>query len=343
MAEILLEPLYIVSNGFLNGKGSRIIKSNSIIFTVSASFAGKTTLIKKAKTNISSDTGVDGKTVLIKKTQTYVLSDASLVAAKGRLIKYISGSSSSKVYANVDSKKYKTVRGVLVSGSILEAFTYERDVQASYERYLPKLYQEFEDISKMMQVEANEVTRLLARINSIVDQSFANSSTYALDRWEKELGIETIPQRSTDSRRHYILAKLRGMKTTTKQVLKEIADSFYESEIIEKPSDYEVEIKIVGRRGEPKNAEDMHEAIANVIPAHVSHNIAFTYLPWSELDVIHRSWGEVNAYKMADASALEWRKFEGDGARWNSLSTLTADELEESYNLNLEEVMPNEQ
>lgn len=275
MAEILLEPLSIEGSGFLNGKSTKILKSDSINISASATATGKQILITKSKSTVSSNVSL---------------------ATKGSLIKYVSGNSTARATARSNSKKYKTVRGSLVSESTLEAFTYDRDVQASYELYLPKLYNEFEDISKMMQVEANEVTRLLARINSVIDQPFVNTATYTLDRWEKELGIETIPQRSLDSRRHFIIAKLRGVGTVTKDLLNDIVNAFYYSEVTEIPSELKAKIKLLGKRGIPKNLEDIEVAVTDVIPAHVDHEYEYTWLTWEEVEQASLTWEEAETY-----------------------------------------------
>lgn len=332
MAEIKLDPLSIEGNGFLHADASSL-SSSAVQIISSSTISNKAILVTRTDSEIISAASLSGRIILVKASKVSTAAN-STVSSKGRVIKYISSRSIARASVKSSAKKYKTARAALATESTFEAFTYDRDIQASYENYLPKLYAEFEDVTKMMQVEANEATRLAARINSIIDQPFVNSATYALDRWEKELGIKPIPQRSLDSRRHYILAKLRGLGTTTSEVLKAIADSFYESEIIENPHEYAIEVKIVGRRGRPKNAEDMQETIEEVIPAHISHSIAFTFLPWNELDMIRRSWTEVESLKMGDTSSLAWRKFEGIGAKWNNVSDLTGKELEESYNLN---------
>lgn len=275
MAEILLDPLSLVGNGILNTKTKKIVKGSSLSTSTST---------------------VSGKIILVLKTKTLVNTNASLVASKGRLIKHIKANNSASATARADSKKYKTVRGSLVTNSILEAFTYDRDIRASYENYLPKLYNEFEDISKMMEVEANEVTRLLARINSVIDQPFISTATFTLDRWEKELGIETIPQRSLDSRRHFILAKLRGMGTVTKELLNDIVDAFYFSEVTEIPSELKAKIKLLGKRGIPKNLEDIEVAVTDVIPAHIDYEYEFTWLTWEEVEQYGLTWEEAETY-----------------------------------------------
>jgi len=275
MAEITIDPLSLVGSGFLNVNTKRIVKSSS--------------------SSISS-ANVSGKSILLIKTRTTVSSTGTVASTKANLIKYISSNQRAVATANGVPKKYKTVRAFLLADSKLEAFNFDRDVQASFENYLPKLYQEFEDITKMMQVEANEITRLMAIINSVIDQAYPNRATYTLDRWEKELGITTIPQRSETSRRHFINAKLKGVGTVTKDLINDIVNSFYFSEVTEVPSEIKTKIKLLGKRGIPKNLEDINAAVTDVIPAHVDHEYEYTYLTWGEVEQAGLTWEEANSF-----------------------------------------------
>lgn len=275
MAEITLEPLSLVGSGFLNGKTSKITKNNSSLFSAGT-------------TNVTP--------ILIVKSKSTISGSSSVPFTKGNLIKYVSSNSDSLATSIASSKKYKTVRVALVTDSILEAFTIDRDIQESFKNYLPKLYEEFEDITKMMQVEANEITRFLAIVNSVIDQAFPSTATYALELWERELGISTISQRSEASRRHYINAKLKGVGTVTKGLLNDIVNSFYFSEVTEVPSEIKTKIKLLGKRGIPRNLEDIEVAVSDVIPAHVDHEYEFTYLTWGEVEEAGLTWEQANEY-----------------------------------------------
>lgn len=332
MAEVIIDALSLEGNASASGKSTAIISSDSALIG-SASACGKVLVIKTADSVLGSLADIDAKITLIVFDKTAVSGSAS-TATEGRALRLIRGGLSGRASVKSSGHKYKTVKAALNGESTLEAFTYDRDLKTEIGDYLPAFYRDMEDVERLTNADAAEVIRLRAYLDNLLDNFYVPSADNLLDRWEHEVGIETIPQRSTDSRRHFIEAKLRGKGTTTKKTLKEIADSFYESEVIERPREHEVEVKIVGRRGRPKNVEDMDEAIGNVIPAHLTHNITFTFLPWSELDMIRRSWDEAEAYTMASASETNWRDFEGEGVRWNTVRTLTAKELEESYNLN---------
>lgn len=213
------------------------------------------------------------------------------------LIKYTRGSIGGNATVVGASKyKYKTVRGALGGNATVEAYQTQRDIPAAVRDFLPVYYRDFDDVNAMLQTTANESTRLHAKINDLLDQFYVNSATGGLTRWNTLTGIEEIPQRSTDSQRHYINAKLRGLGTTTPQSVDSIANSFYACETTEKPADYSVDIKIVGKRGIPKNLEDMDAALEAVMPAHIAHNWEFTYLPWSEVTQAGLTWAQADEY-----------------------------------------------
>lgn len=277
MAEILIEALTI------GGKASGAFKARRLSY-IKALAGGNATAISRA----------------LKITKGKAKPSASAIVAqrnKPYLIKYIRGSFSGKATAKGTTKyKYKTVRGALGGNATVEAYQTQRDIPAAVRDFLPVYYRDFDDVSAMLQTTANESTRLHAKINDLLDQFYVNSATGGLLRWNTLTGIEEIPQRSTDSQRHFINAKLRGLGTTTPQTVDSIANSFYECETTERPAEYSVDIKIKGKRGVPKNLEDMDEALEVVMPAHIAHNWEFTYLPWSEVEEAQLIWREADEY-----------------------------------------------
>jgi Uncharacterised protein conserved in bacteria (DUF2313) len=206
--------------------------------------------------------------------------------------------SAATVQAN--GKKYKTTRAALTASAKLEAYQTDRDLQREITDYLPRFYDDFQQVVVMLKTEANEFTRVRAKLNEILDQFYVETATYGLDRWESLTDIEYLEQRSIPSRRHYINAKLRGVGTVTPALLKSIVDSFYTAEIYEEPSEYKVRIKLVGKRGIPRNLEDIEAVVNDVIPAHLQPYFEFTYLPWSEVEAAGLTWEQAEQYMAED-------------------------------------------
>lgn len=275
MPEILLDPLSIQGNGFFNGVATKIVSS---------------------AVPMGSQAYADGEIILIVRSSTTVNGSAIVAPVPYVVLKYVKANPASIVSVAVTSHKFKTVRGALVSEGLLETYTYDRDIRESMKDYLPRYYDDLEDVMKMVESEANEVVRIQAKLNELLDQFYVNSSTFGLDRWERETGITKIPERSVASRRHFINAKLRGVGTVTRELLNEIVDAFYTSSVVEVATEQKVEVTLLGKRGIPKNLEDIEVAVNDVIPAHIEPEYLFTYLTWAEVNESGIVWVEADTY-----------------------------------------------
>jgi Uncharacterised protein conserved in bacteria (DUF2313) len=216
------------------------------------------------------------------------------------LQRYSGANTQSAASVQVSGHKYKTTGAFLSTSATLEAYQTDLEIDKYIYDYLPRYYGDFRQVVEMLKTEASEFTRLRALLLDVLNQFYVETATYGLDRWEKITDIEYLPQRSIPSRRHYINAKLRGTGTVTPALLKSIVDAFYTAEIYEEPSDYKVRIKLVGKRGVPKNLEDIETAVNEVIPAHLQPYFEFTYLPWSEVEAAGLTWEQAEQYTTED-------------------------------------------
>ena len=339
MAEVLLDPIIIKSNGTVVLKASRIIyvKNN---LGATANLNVKIQLIKEAHSSIDSSSTVNGRIVKIVKSNSSFTGTTKILLTSAGLIKYVKTSLSNKANVALKVHKYKTSKSELISHSTLETYIYERDIKESMVGYLPPLYQDIKDFQYIIGAEANEFTRLNAKLDELLLQFNVSTATYSLGDWEKFTKVKRY-RNSLDSRRNEVKKKILGPGTVTPAVLKAIVDDYHESDMDELPRPGIIEFKFK-RRGRLDKVPEILEDVNEIIPRHLEPVFSFTFLPWNELDMIKQSWEEVQSLTMADASTEKWRKFEGVGATWNKIDTLTAEELEESYNLNLQEVKQNE-
>lgn len=279
MAEITLDALALSASASINGLSKRIFTSNSAI---------------------NGQADVSGRIVLIVKDKSTASGDASFANVFPNIIKYVRKALTNNSNAIATPFKYKTIRASLVGESTLNAFTYHRDINADMHTYLPPHYNDLEDVQIMLDAEASEIVRIQARLYEVLDQFYVNSATYGLDRWESEVGIDKIPQRSTDSRRHYINAKLRGTGTVSESLLKSVVDSFYFAEITDIPNEHQVNVKLLGKRGEPRNLEDIDVAVTDIIPAHLQPNYEFTFATWGEINNAQLTWKDADDKTMEE-------------------------------------------
>lgn len=97
------------------------------------------------------------------------------------------------------------------------------------------------------------------------------TATWGLKFYENEYGIKVNEKKPIEERRSHLLAKMRGVGTTTVEMVKRIADSFYngEIEVEEHNSGYWFEVKFISDVGIPPNLQDFYAVIEEVKPAHL--------------------------------------------------------------------------
>ena len=115
-------------------------------------------------------------------------------------------------------------------------------------------------------IDAEQIERdeLFKEIKETLEQCFVSTATWGLDYWEDMLFISHIYSKSYEERRSIIYAKMRGIGTTTVEVIRQIAMSFFEVEnveVIEDNSNYRFNINLINTRF--KNRTTVGNAIVN--------------------------------------------------------------------------------
>src|SRR5690606_11212253 len=131
------------------------------------------------------------------------------------------------------------------------------------------------------------------------------TATWGLAFWEQELGLKTNISKTLEERREIILARLQGIGTVTKDVIKRIAEAFSggEVEVIEYPAEHRFVVKFVGTIGIPKNIASFIEIIEDLKPAHLVYSLEYTFakwdwvkeLTWAEAGTM--TWNQLKEYK----------------------------------------------
>lgn len=123
-------------------------------------------------------------------------------------------------------------------------------------------------------IEALEgiVEKIKEERDELFNQLNVDTATWGLELWEKEYGLETDITKTLSDRRSRIKSKMRGVGTTTKGLIKNIAESFSNGqvEVTEHNDEYYFEIEFVGKIGLPPNIPDLKAAIEEAKPAHLN-------------------------------------------------------------------------
>lgn len=163
-------------------------------------------------------------------------------------------------------------------------------------KLLPDYYQDNETMLTLQNVLSEETDKLDVELKVTVNQCFPQLATTLLSRWETILGIKTDGSLSDTSRQEQILAKLSGTGTTTKQMIKDVAEKFSgaEVEVIEDNANSRFYIRFVGQLGIPENMTGLKAAIEDVKPAHLEVIYEYIYNTWQ--DVTEMTWQRASGY-----------------------------------------------
>lgn len=161
---------------------------------------------------------------------------------------------------------------------------------------LPDYYRSNKTMEELQSILSQQINKLTSNLNETIDQCFVNTATSLLSRYEKIYGIQVDVNKSDEFRRERIRAKIRGIGTVTKKMIKDTARSYSngEVEVIEDPANYKFIIKFVGTKGIPANMADLTLTIEEIKPAHLSFEFVYTYNTWN--DVSGMTWNEASAY-----------------------------------------------
>ncbi|WP_082432181.1 YmfQ family protein [Geobacillus sp. Sah69] len=156
----------------------------------------------------------------------------------------------------------------------------ERNVERDMFGYIPREYEDYRESRAIVKTEAAEFEALNAKIADVLAQFFVDTATWGLSHWERICGIPIDESKPVEQRRSVIKSKLRGIGTVTVDLIKNVAEAYYngEVEVIEQPSLYTVKIKFVGKLGVPPNLADIQNALRGIIPAHLAIDFEFSYL-----------------------------------------------------------------
>ena len=174
-------------------------------------------------------------------------------------------------------------------------------------KYVPTFISEISEMKAIYDVQGTELGSLLYYSKDLLNQFFINTATWGLIYWEDEYGIETNLDMNYEDRRTVLKAKKRGQGTTTKEMIKNVAESFSGGEvnIIEDNANNSFIVKFIGIKGIPKNMEAFKNMLEDIKPAHLGYLFEYTYTVWNVLkeknltwtNSIVKTWDELKVYE----------------------------------------------
>lgn len=154
----------------------------------------------------------------------------------------------------------------------------QHDFEDELRTELPRFYGFVKEFVELIKADAKQLAKLDDWMEDVVNQSFVETATWGLERWEEIFGIQKNNSKPIDQRRSVIKAKIRGAGVTTVALIKEVAESWYNGEIEVTEEALKVIIKFNSNFGVPSNLDDVEKALREIIPAHLLIEYLFKYL-----------------------------------------------------------------
>ncbi|WP_252250385.1 YmfQ family protein [Clostridium sp. ZBS13] len=174
-------------------------------------------------------------------------------------------------------------------------------------KYVPNFIFKIKEIGTIYNVQGTEIGSLLCYLKDLISQTFIETATWGLVYWENEYDIDTNLNSSYEERREIIKAKKTGNGTTTKEMIKNVAETFSggEVKIIEDNKNYSFTVQFIGVKGIPKNMQGFKNMLEDIKPAHLSYNLKYTFTIWDFIkeknikwnDINHKLWNELKVYE----------------------------------------------
>jgi uncharacterized protein YmfQ (DUF2313 family) len=167
--------------------------------------------------------------------------------------------------------------------------------------YLPPIYENNATMQKTQGILSDMINAAANAQNETLNECFVATASKLLGYWEYIYGLSINTSKTDTFRRERIQAKMRGVGTTTKQMIIDTARAYSggEVEVPESPGTCSFVIKFVGTVGIPANMADLIVTIEEIKPAHLVYTFEYSYNTWSQ--VSSGLWGA--------ASSKTWYEF----------------------------------
>ena len=126
------------------------------------------------------------------------------------------------------------------------------------------------------QVEADILYR---EITETLKQCFVETATWGLDYWEDMLFLPRGTGKTYDERRSIIYTRMRATRTTTVEVVKELASAFFSPEnvtVTEHNSNYSFNIEFENIKVSTAKLQDVINVLEIYKPAHLNYDFTFS-------------------------------------------------------------------
>lgn len=103
------------------------------------------------------------------------------------------------------------------------------------------------ELKELLQAEQPELDLIENRLEDIIKQFYAKTTTWAIEKWEDDFLMEHDSTLSIEQRRARVLAKINSDSTSTKEMLENLVKQIMDAKrvvITENPADYSFTIYV---------------------------------------------------------------------------------------------------
>lgn len=164
--------------------------------------------------------------------------------------------------------------------------------------YVPLFIADVKTFDEIYNSQGREFGTLNKKIDDLKAQFNIDTATWALDIYEKELGIVIDYTKPLDYRRSVIKSKDRGSGKLNSMMIKLVCDAFTNGDV-EVSYDGIIHIKFASVKGIPPNMDDLKKAVEQIKPAYLLLDYLYTYNNWNTVsslkwgDVVNKTWAQL--------------------------------------------------
>jgi len=151
--------------------------------------------------------------------------------------------------------------------------------------YLPPFLSNTETFTELFNAEGQEFDNLVADVSDIQAQFDLTTATWAMNIYEKELGIVTDTSKSLAYRASVVMSRWRGNGNLSATLLATVCDAFTNGDV-QVTFDGTIHVKFTSILGVPLNMSDLEAVVALIKPAYLLLDYSYAYLLISNIDQV---------------------------------------------------------
>lgn len=140
--------------------------------------------------------------------------------------------------------------------------------------YEPDTYKKSEVMKNILKPQEEQLEKAQERQDNVIADMYPSKTVHP-ELWENEYGIKQ--SESLEQRRKNIISKMRGAGTSTKQMVKDIVESYTDGIVTPEEINDEslINIQIASASSDIQDMDNLEEWLNDMLPAHIGFQFIF--------------------------------------------------------------------